>query len=234
MELNLVKVIDARDVAAGLRMKHPNGITVRVLGEKLILIADQLAHSLNVIDLDGDGVPEILGGFAAAGAACFPSRFYPSILRWNGRKYRSDGKYYIERLDAEVGKRESVGFFASKFTVPGAKRYVLHVYRGPCVKKAHVLVDDEDVPTNAPIELADGCHTLSVEASGAKGGRAFVFVEERLRKKAQQGQRKPAGSHTFKLMKIEAAPGGPLRRRAENCQWPPYFPPGWPAKNPPS
>jgi hypothetical protein len=167
LELSFVRLLDARDVAVSMHYPHiPNGITVRVRGEKLQQIADSIANDFNVIDLDRDGVPEMIVGYQSGAGECGP-RGNPIILRWDGESYESDEKSYV----AANFRANEVEFGTPRLYGDATPHhYVVHVYR---VRNAVVKIDDEVIAPEKPFTLEDDCHTIAVATKGA-----WVFVEE--------------------------------------------------------
>lgn len=181
MELSFIRLVDPKDIAVELHLKHPpSGITVRVIDGKLDQIAAALAMPQNVADLDGDGIPEIIIGFEQGAGEC-GVRGSPLILRWNGSEYANDGKRYAAMIEARAGEPvEELEFDARSITHEAAppRPYVLRVFPQPGVKRVEVTVDDEPVAAGERVLLESDCHTMSARASGRKGAVFFAFLEE--------------------------------------------------------
>jgi hypothetical protein len=154
---------------------------VRVLDGKLDQIADALAMPQNVVDLDGDGVREIITGFEPGAGTC-GIRGHPRILRWNGSEYVYDGKSYAAMIEARAGAPvEEIEFDARSITLDAAappRPYVLRLFKQPGVARVEVTVDDEPAGAGARVLLENDCHTMTARASGRNGAVAFVFLEE--------------------------------------------------------
>jgi hypothetical protein len=181
MELSFIPLLDPKDVAVELHLKHPpQGVTVRVVGSKLEQIADTLATPQNTVDLDRDGVPEIITGFESGAGAC-GIRGSPRILRWNGTEYAYDGKRYAAMIEARVGAPVAeLGFDARSITINAAppRPYVLRLFPQQGIDRVRVMVDDELVTAGERVLLENDCHTITAQASGRNGAVVFVFLEE--------------------------------------------------------
>ncbi len=178
MELAFVHLVDPKDIAATLHIVHPpQGITVHVAGQQLIQIVDSLPDQ--VVDLDGDGIPEIITGFPGGEGRC-GARGNPIVLGWNGKAYDDEDKRYAAIAAAKAGQpAESAEFEAPVLGDGKPHQYVVHVYRGRGVKEAHVRVDDEAVTPEMPFELESDCHTWTFELSGVAGAGGWALIEER-------------------------------------------------------
>jgi hypothetical protein len=153
---------------------------VRVVEGKLEQIADTLATPQNVVDLDRDGVPEIITGFEQGAGEC-GMRGRPRILRWNGSEYAYDGKSYAAMIEARAGAPvEELGFDARSIThdVAPPQPYVLRLFSQPGVDRVEVTVDDEPVAAGERVLLENDCHTMTARASGRNGAAVFVFLEQ--------------------------------------------------------
>ncbi len=181
MELSFIRLLDPKDIAVELRLKHPpSGVTVRVIEGKLDQIADALAMPQNVADLDGDGVPEIIIGFEQGAGEC-GRRGRLGILRWNGSEYAFDGKSYAAMIEARVGEPvEELGFDARSITHDPAppQPSVLRLFSQAGVDRVEVTVDGEPVAAGERVLLESDCHTMSARASGRSGAVVFAFLEE--------------------------------------------------------
>ena len=182
LELSFIRLLDPKDIGVGLHRKHPpSGVTVRVIQGKLDQIAGTLAMPQNVVDLDGDGVREIITGFEPGAGTC-GIKGNPRILRWNGSAYRYDGKSYAAMIEARAGAPvEELGFDARSITLDAAappRPYVLRLFKQPGIDRVEVTVDDEPVGVGARVLLENDCHTMTARASGRNGAVAFVFLEE--------------------------------------------------------
>jgi hypothetical protein len=170
MEMSFVRLIDDREVAAGLRFERGGGITIRVCGQNLFEIAPTAARSDHVIDFDGDNIPEILE-FYSSGHRC-NGDLGVSLLRWNGEQYESDGKNYAAMLDS---RNVPLEFPTPAMMDDAPKMYFVHIYGS---KRTKVTIDDKVIVPGARFELEEGCHTLRVSAPAGQVG--YAFVEERL------------------------------------------------------
>ncbi|HXH94469.1 MAG TPA: hypothetical protein VNN25_23025 [Thermoanaerobaculia bacterium] len=182
MELSFIPLVDPKDIAVQLHLKHPpSGVTVRVVEGKLEQIADALAMPQNVADLDGDGIPEIITGFVGGAGEC-GMRGSPHILRWNGNEYADDGKRYAAMIEARVGAPvEELEFDARSITGDAAappRPYVLRLFPQRGVTRVDVTVDDEPVAAGERVLLESDCHTMTAKPSGRHGAAVFAFLEE--------------------------------------------------------
>lgn len=172
MELSFVRLIDRRDIVADLHIVHPpNGITVRIRKMKLIEIADAMAFQKNVVDLDGDGIPEFFSLWRS-GSQCTPADPGVALFRWSGRRYVDDRRDYAVMTTS--GQTEPVEFPTPLVADGATKTYLLHIYRN---RRMKVFIDDKLVAGNRPFRLDEGCHTIRVSAPSGPVG--YVFVEER-------------------------------------------------------
>lgn len=182
MQVSFVRLVDARDIAVETPPHPPQGVTVRVAGNKLKKIADVLATSRNVADLDGDGIPEIILDFDQGAGTC-GMRGNPGILRWNGIEYVRDGKRYAAWAKVRAGAPvEDLGFdarFGTEQETP-PRPYVLRLFKQPGIRHIDVTIDDEPVVAGKTVLLENDCHTMTVRASRREGAVAVVFVEQRL------------------------------------------------------
>jgi hypothetical protein len=86
-EVRLEKLIDAKDIVVTLSVRHgTRSIVDRVIADRLVRIADDFGEA---IDLDGDGVPEIITSSYAGRNRCGVSLFV-FLARWNGKRYATD------------------------------------------------------------------------------------------------------------------------------------------------
>ncbi len=177
VDLAPVHLVDSKDIAATLSRKHSSqGITLRVSRQKLVRIADALPNRL--VDLDGDGIPEIIAGLDGNAGQC-GWRGHPVLLRWRAKDYEEDDRDYVAVASAKSGGRPESSKFETPLVPGGRHHYVVHFYRGRGASNAEVLVDGVAVETETPLDLSDGCHALAFEVFGAVGAEGWAFVEER-------------------------------------------------------
>ena len=174
--VTLMPLIDRKDIVVEVASKHNrDGRVLRVVHDKLEEIAPAFAGPENTPDLDGDGIPEIVSSGYVGRTQCgvdIASR----LLRWNGDEYVLDKRHYV--VAARSG--ESVDFeIPDSPAMPKPKHYVLHLYRLHGAKSARVLIDDEEILPETPIELEDDCHTFNVKVIGTPGAAAWALLEAR-------------------------------------------------------
>jgi hypothetical protein len=160
--VRLEKLIDAKDVVVSLFVRHgTTAIVDRVIKDRLVRIADEFGEA---IDLDGDGVPEIItvlyGGRNQCGVY-----LYVSLARWNGKSYAGDGRRYITVLSR--GKATD----SDELLLSASKHYVVHIF-GP----GRVTLDDDDVEPEKPFTTNEDCHEVALRDSSA---RTRAFIEEK-------------------------------------------------------
>jgi len=178
-EISFIRLIDPRDVVVECYSKHGGGGAVyRVRGERLEEIYDASAGPSNALDLDGDGIPEIISNGYVGHSVC-GVQLAGAIARWNGTEYVSDGKHYAATTSAIVGQPSvTYEFHAPENSFgPLPSHYLLHVYRGRGVSSVEVRVDDERVIPGR-LDLENDCHTLDVAVRGKAGAVAWVMIEE--------------------------------------------------------
>jgi hypothetical protein len=178
VELSFVHLVDPKDIAVELHLiRPPQGITIRIVREKLVQIMGRLPGQL--ADLDGDGIPEIITGIEGRSGSC-GWRGHPVLMRWRARDYEEDDRDYVGVATATVGaKAECSRFETPMIPEHGGQRYVAHFYRGRCASSPQILIDGVAVPIETPVVLKDGCHTLTLELTGAVGAEGWAFIEER-------------------------------------------------------
>jgi hypothetical protein len=161
-EVRLDKVIDAKDVIVSLSVRHgARAIVDRVITDRLVRIADDFDEA---IDLDGDGVPEIIAPSYAGRNQCGVSLLV-FLAHWNGRRYTIDGRRYITVLSRGEGKD------SDELLLSASKHYVVRIF-GP----GRVTLDGDYVEPGKPFKTSEECHTVTLRGSGA---RTRGFLEER-------------------------------------------------------
>jgi hypothetical protein len=161
-EVRLEKLIDAKDVVVSLFVRHgTTAIVDRVIKDRLVRIADEFGEA---IDLDGDGVPEIITAVYGGRNQC-GVYLYVSLARWNGKRYVDDGRRYITLLSR--GKAMD----SDELLLSASKHYVLRIF-GP----GRVTLDDDDVEPEKPFKTNEDCHTVALHGSSA---RTRAFIEEK-------------------------------------------------------
>jgi hypothetical protein len=161
-DVRLEHLIDAKDVVVSMIVRHSTtSIVLRVIGDRLVQIADDFGEA---IDLDGDGVPEIITQSYAGQNQCGVYLFV-DLARWSGKRYVSDRRRYITALSRGEGMN------SSEVLLSASKHYVVRIF-GP----GRVTLDDEDVEPGKPFTTEEDCHILALRDSGA---RTRAFLEER-------------------------------------------------------
>ena len=99
-EVRVAKVIDPKDVVVSLSARHGTyNVVDRIVGDRFVRIADSFGEA---IDLDGDGVPEVLSASYAGRNQCGVYGFI-SIQRWNGKRFIDDDRRYAAALAPGLG-----------------------------------------------------------------------------------------------------------------------------------
>jgi hypothetical protein len=177
--VSFVRLVDPRDVVVERFANRPVAAWIyRVIGERLVEIANDYADAGNTPDLDGDGVPEII--WRSTGRNECGADVSGGVTRWNASYYIPDGRMYAAVVSVTAG--ESVDgleiHIPARPVRPPPEHYRLRVHRDPGVQAVSVSIDDEIVTADQVITLEEDCHTLDVNATGAPGSVAWVFLEE--------------------------------------------------------
>jgi hypothetical protein len=160
-DVRLETVIDAKDVVVSMSARHGmTSIVLRVIGNRLMRIADDFGEA---IDLDGDGVPEIITQSYAGQNQCGVYLFV-FLGRWSGKLYVDDRRRYIAALSRGEGMN------SSEVLLSASKHYLVRIF-GP----GRVTLDDDDVEPGKPFTTEEDCHILALRDSSA---RTRAFVEE--------------------------------------------------------
>jgi hypothetical protein len=156
-EVSLERVIDPKDVVVTMAARHGSySIVDRVIDNRLVLIADGFREA---IDLDRDGVPEIIDiGFAGQNECGVYS--YVALMRWNGKRYVEDGRRYVATLSPDHASDEIL--------LSESKHYAVRLFG-----RGRVLIDGKPIPPGVPFEFSEICHTIDLQAVGPKT-RAFL------------------------------------------------------------
>jgi hypothetical protein len=149
VSVEFVRLIDARDVQVDLKTKHGSAVVYRVRGDRLVGIVE--TNGPHIVDLDGDGVPEIINAAYEGMSEC-GVRIFVELLRWNGSAYDDDGHRYVTFLHGDDAQVE----------LSASKRYVLRVYGG----RAAVQLDGESLAPGKPFTTEEGCHDLVARGGG--------------------------------------------------------------------
>jgi hypothetical protein len=160
-EVDLERVIDAKDVVVSQRMRHGERFNVyRVIADHFVQISDEFGEA---IDLDGDGVREIVALSYAGQDQCGVKSFV-YVAHWNGKKYVGDDRRYLTKLSP--GK----GTDTDELLLSASKRYVVRIF-GP----GRVTLDEDDVVPGKPFSTNEDCHTIALHHGSA---RTRAFLEE--------------------------------------------------------
>jgi len=158
--LEVVRLVDERDIVITLWENHPYAVVDRVRGNRIVRIADGYTNEWLIPDLDRDGVPEIITiGYIGRDPCGEENGIH--VAWWNGTRYRIDKRHYVALADHTRGY---------EMHLSASKHYVVHLYG-----KGRVLLDDEPVAPGKVFTTEDDCHTFAVKGSKS----AWVFLEER-------------------------------------------------------
>jgi hypothetical protein len=161
-DVHLEKVIDAKDIVVTLSVRHGTASIVdRVIADRLVRIADDFGEA---IDLDGDGVPEIITPSYAGRTRCGVSLLV-FVARWDGKRYATDGRRYITVLSRDEATD------SDELLLSASKHYVVRVF-GP----GRVTLDEHSVEPGKPFRTTEDCHTVALHGSGA---HTRALLEER-------------------------------------------------------
>gem|GEM_PF-5517520 len=160
-DLRLERVIDAKDVVVSVPVRHGERSNVyRVIADHFVQISDEFGQA---IDLDGDGVREIIalsyGGQDQCGVKSFVY-----VARWNGKEYVGDDRRYRTMLSPGEGTD------ADELLLSASKHYVVRIF-GP----GRVTLDELDVVPGKPFRTEEDCHSIALHHGSA---RTRAFLEE--------------------------------------------------------
>jgi hypothetical protein len=151
-EVLLEKVIDAKDVVVWCSARHGEyGIVNRIIGDRFVRITDSYGDA---VDLDGDGVPEIIGAAYAGQNECGVAS-YVWLHRWNGKKFVDDGHKYVTALSNQTADDEVL--------LSEDDRYVVRLFG-----RGSVTLDGDPVAAGKPFQTDNGCHTIALHGATAK------------------------------------------------------------------
>ena len=158
-EVRLERVIDPKDVVVVFPTRHGEyAIVDRIVNNRFVRICDDYGEA---IDLDGDGVPEVIstgfGGQNECGVY-----LYVGLQRWDGKHYVADERHYVTVLSAGFGRHDD------EVLLSESKRYVVLLF-----DRGRVRFDGKTVAAGKPFETEDGCHTIALQNAGPKT-RAFL------------------------------------------------------------
>ena len=160
-EVRIEKVIDPKDVVVTLAANHGTvDIVDRIVNDRFVRISDGFGEA---IDLDGDGVPEVLFASYAGRNQCGVYMFI-SLQRWNGRCFVEDGHRYATVLSPGLGTEDG------EVRLSASKRYAVRLF-GP----GRVTLDDEELEPGKPFETEEDCHDIALHGGKA---RTRAFLEE--------------------------------------------------------
>lgn len=155
--LSFVKLVDPKDIVVDLPGRHQDfAIVYRVRHDHPVQIADEFWRA---VDLDGDGIPEIIATMYRGQNECEDFAPGVAVLRWDGQRYVGDGREYAGFAFRD-GKEDDLALSSTK-------RYVVHLYLG-----AKATIDGTPVPAGKPLAFDDGCHAFGIS------GRGWAFLEE--------------------------------------------------------
>ena len=195
VQIELVRAIEPDDILVTCKAPHtPPGMLYRVAGQRLVKIAE-LGVYLGFLtpDLDGDGIPEIFSTGCCDGTVCGVG-ISIGVQKYDGTRYRSDGRNYIEYIPAQAGDAPFEKMLhLPRDPQPGKTRRCRFVIVNEGAVAARVQFDGKDLiaperlrnfrrverTLDVTIALSAGdCHTLRVSAKGPAGGVVHVLVEE--------------------------------------------------------
>lgn len=159
--VSLERVIDAKDVVVTLPVRHgDNSIVYRVIADHFVQISEAFGEA---IDLDGDGVREIIalsyGGQDQCGVKSFVY-----VARWNGNEYVGDDRQYLTMLSPGEGTD------TDEVLLSASKHYVVRIF-GP----GRVTLDESEVVPGKPFRTEEDCHVIELHDGRA---RTRAFLEE--------------------------------------------------------
>ncbi|HYU24844.1 MAG TPA: hypothetical protein VEO74_06550, partial [Thermoanaerobaculia bacterium] len=160
-EVRLEKIIDPKDVIVTLSAHHGTyDVIDRIAGDRFVRITDSFGEA---IDLDGDGVPEVLSASYAGRNQCGVYMF-TSIQRWNGKRFVDDDRRYVASLSSGAGAEDG------EVRLSASKRYAVRIFG-----RGRVTLDDEEIEPDKPFETEEDCHTIALRGGSA---RTRAFLEE--------------------------------------------------------
>src|ERR1051325_2299374 len=94
-DVEVMPIIHPQDIVVTLSVRHgESAIVEHIAGDRLVKIADDFGEA---IDLDGDGVPEILSAGYLGQNECGVERD-AFLAHWNGKRFVDDGRRYVDVL----------------------------------------------------------------------------------------------------------------------------------------
>ena len=161
-DVSLQTVIDAKDVVVSLPARHGQwSIVYRVISNHFVQITEEYGEA---IDLDGDGVREVIALSYAGHDQCGVSSFV-YVGRWNGKQYVGEDRHYLTMLSAGNGTD------TDELRLSPSKQYVVRIF-GP----GRVTLDERDIVPGKPFSTNDDCHVIALHDASA---RTRAFLEER-------------------------------------------------------
>jgi len=158
-EVSLQKVIDAKDIVVEMLVRRPPArIVDRIVGNRFVRISDGFGEA---IDLDGDGVPEVIFTGYNGQNEC-GVRLSVFLQRWNGKRFEDDDRRYVDLLSMRRGTDND------EIHLSATKRYAVRLF-GP----GRFMLDDEEIKPGRPFKTEEDCHSIELRGGTAKT-RAFL------------------------------------------------------------
>jgi hypothetical protein len=155
----LMHIIDPKDVIVTLTAgRGGTAIVERVAGNRLIQIADGYTEA---IDLDSDGVPEIIATGYLGRNQC-GVEIGTWLAHWNGKRFVNDGRRYVTVLSPGGGTEDD------EILLSASKRYVVRLFG-----RGRVTLDGERIQPGKPFKTEEDCHTIALHGDTSKT-RAFL------------------------------------------------------------
>lgn len=153
-DVEVMRIIHPQDIVVSLFVRHgETAIVEHVVRDRLVKIADDFGEA---IDLDGDGVPEILSaGYLGQNDCGVETGAF--LAHWNGKRFVNDGREYADVLGIYgTSTEDEVHLFSSK-------RYAVRLF-GP----GRVLLDGKALQPGKPFRTEESCHTIELRDGTAK------------------------------------------------------------------
>jgi hypothetical protein len=158
-EVWLERVIDPNDVIVSFNIRHGSyNIVDRIVNQRFVRICDGFREA---IDLDGDGVPEIIDNAYGGQNDC---GVYGStwLQHWNGKRYVGDERRYLAVLWPGAGTEDE------ELHLSSSKRYAVRLF-GP----GRVTLDGERIEPGKVFTTEEDCHKIALH-DAKPNTRAFL------------------------------------------------------------
>lgn len=153
-DVEVMRIIHPQDIVVTWNARHGGAAVVEhVVGDRLVKIADDFGEA---IDLDGDGVPEILSAGYLGRNEC-GVEMGAFLAHWNGKRFVNDRRRYVDVLGIYGTSTDDQVHLSS------SKRYAVRLF-GP----GRVALDGKTLEPGKPFHTEESCHTIALRDGTAK------------------------------------------------------------------